>query len=162
MEETLLTSQDLADLLCVDVRRVQQLAKEGILPRVTRGKYDLATCVKAYIQYLKGSSNVDHISIAQERAKQSRMDTELKQIERDKAIGLVVLAADVEREWSGIFKALLSSVQQVIKTAALEAQMSRKERAKLERRINAVLDRLAGNIQRRGARNKAKARAKAK
>ena len=35
----------------LDNRRVQQLTKQGILPKVRRGKHDLLACMAAYIRY---------------------------------------------------------------------------------------------------------------
>ena len=34
-------------------RRVQQLAKEGVLPKTEKGKYDLVGCVRGYVHYLR-------------------------------------------------------------------------------------------------------------
>lgn len=41
-------------LLQLSERRVQQLAKEGILPKASRGRYDLVGCVQAYVGFLQG------------------------------------------------------------------------------------------------------------
>lgn len=43
----------LANLLNLTERRVQQLAKEGIIPKAKKGQYDWVSCVKNYIQYLQ-------------------------------------------------------------------------------------------------------------
>lgn len=37
-------------------RRVQQLSKEGILPKTEKGKYDLVGCVRGYVHYLRDRS----------------------------------------------------------------------------------------------------------
>lgn len=42
----------LSELLMLSERRVQQLVKEGVLPRKKIGKYDLVLCVQAYIKHL--------------------------------------------------------------------------------------------------------------
>jgi len=34
-------------------RRVQQLAKQGVLPKTEKGKYDLVGCVRGYVHYLR-------------------------------------------------------------------------------------------------------------
>jgi phage terminase Nu1 subunit (DNA packaging protein) len=43
----------LAKLFEVSERRVQQLAKEAIIPKPERGQYDLANSIRAYIRYLR-------------------------------------------------------------------------------------------------------------
>ena len=49
----------IAKLFDLDVRRVQQLAKEGILPAASQRpyKFDLLPTVKAYIRYLRDRAN---------------------------------------------------------------------------------------------------------
>ena len=46
----------ISNLFNMTDRRVQQLAKEGIIPKADRGKYDLIACVKSYIIYLQENS----------------------------------------------------------------------------------------------------------
>lgn len=43
----------IAKLFNLTERRVQQLAKDGIIPKAERGKYDLVGCVRGYIKYLQ-------------------------------------------------------------------------------------------------------------
>lgn len=43
----------LAKLFGVTDRYIQKLAKEGVIPKAERGKYDLARCVQAYVKYLQ-------------------------------------------------------------------------------------------------------------
>jgi len=46
----------IAKLLDMTPRRVQQLVKEGILPKpIARGQYEIIPCVVAYIKHLKAS-----------------------------------------------------------------------------------------------------------
>ena len=40
-------------MLDLTPRRVQQLAKEGIIPKTEKGKYDLVGCVRGYVHYLR-------------------------------------------------------------------------------------------------------------
>lgn len=43
----------IAKLFELSERRVQQLAKEGVIPRAERGRYELVPAVQGYIRYLK-------------------------------------------------------------------------------------------------------------
>jgi phage terminase Nu1 subunit (DNA packaging protein) len=43
----------LAKLLCITPRRVQQLAKEGVLPKSAHGEYELVPAVQGYIRFLQ-------------------------------------------------------------------------------------------------------------
>ncbi len=44
---------ELAMLLNVSPRKIQMLAKKGILPKEERGKYEMLPCLHAYLLYLK-------------------------------------------------------------------------------------------------------------
>ncbi len=46
----------IAKLFDLTERRVQQLAQEGVIPKSTKGKYELVPTVKGYINYLRERS----------------------------------------------------------------------------------------------------------
>lgn len=52
---------ELGDYLNLSSRRIQQLAREGIIPMVNRGKYDLIKCIQNYIIYLKDQVIAKHV-----------------------------------------------------------------------------------------------------
>ena len=43
----------IAKLLDLTERRVNQLAKDGVLPKSARGRYELVPVVRAYIRFLR-------------------------------------------------------------------------------------------------------------
>ena len=45
----------LSGLLGITDRRVQQLAAQGVLPKASRGRYPMAGCVRAYVQFLQNT-----------------------------------------------------------------------------------------------------------
>lgn len=45
----------IARLLNITERRLQQLAREGIIPKADRGQYPLAGCVRGYVTYLQNA-----------------------------------------------------------------------------------------------------------
>lgn len=44
---------EIAKILMVTDRRIQQLAKEGYIPKTGHGKYELVSAIQGYIAYLK-------------------------------------------------------------------------------------------------------------
>ena len=44
----------ISQLLKLTERRIQQLAKDGIIPKADRGEYDMIPVVHAYIDFLMG------------------------------------------------------------------------------------------------------------
>jgi phage terminase Nu1 subunit (DNA packaging protein) len=93
-----------ASLLNLTPRRVQQLAKEGVIPKAERGRYQIAGCVRGYIAFLQKTAETAQARAAQpvfvdlqkERARKTAAEAELAEIEVAKARGEVVLVADYE------------------------------------------------------------------
>lgn len=77
-----------ARFLNVSVRRVQQLAAEGVIPKGQRGKYDLAGAVRGYIKFLQERAEgraAEGGALYDERARLARLQSdelELKLLER--------------------------------------------------------------------------------
>lgn len=55
------SSAVMASLLSVTDRRIRDLAQEGILVRVKRGRYDLAQSIKNYILHLKTNNDIKEV-----------------------------------------------------------------------------------------------------
>jgi phage terminase Nu1 subunit (DNA packaging protein) len=53
MAEATYGAEVIARLLVITPRRLQQLTKEGFLPKAERGRYELVPVVQAYVRYLR-------------------------------------------------------------------------------------------------------------
>jgi phage terminase Nu1 subunit (DNA packaging protein) len=96
----------IARLLNMTERRLQQLAREGIVPKAARGQYPLAGCVRAYITYLQSqgqvdSSNPDRLSPFQKRA---HYQAELDKLKLESERGELIPRIEVEQEMAGLLK----------------------------------------------------------
>ena len=83
-KQNLHSTDIIAKLFDLDVRRVQQLAKEGILPAASQRpyKFDLLPTVKAYIRYLRDRANGKEAKTAdtvKAEADKLRAEADLKQ-----------------------------------------------------------------------------------
>lgn len=83
-KQNLQSTDIIAKLFDLDVRRVQQLAKEGILPAASQRpyKFDLLPTVKAYIRYLRDRANGKEAKTAdtvKAEADKLRAEADLKQ-----------------------------------------------------------------------------------
>lgn len=80
--ETTFTTQQLADALSLTPRRVQQLAKEGAVVSVSRGKYAAVESIRNYLQYVEdrdgGESNIDYLEEKAKHEKAKRQKAELE------------------------------------------------------------------------------------
>lgn len=96
----------IAKLLMMTERRVQQLTKEGVIPKQDRGRYELAPTVQAYIRYLQdriaGRTEDGSNDWSAARAKHMAMKAELAEIELKKARAEVIAADEVKRAWAAI------------------------------------------------------------
>jgi phage terminase Nu1 subunit (DNA packaging protein) len=83
-KQNLQSSEVIAKLFDLTPRRIQQLAKEGVLPAASTKPYqfDLLTTVKAYIRYLSNKANGKEAKSAdtvQAEADKLRAEADLKQ-----------------------------------------------------------------------------------
>ena len=96
-----------AELLKLSARRVHQLAKEGILPHASRGKYDPVGCVHAYIDYLKMMiSGGGDISITDERKRLIKNQADMAELELQKAHGELIETRRAKDIWGDVANAI--------------------------------------------------------
>jgi len=91
----------IAKLLMISERRVQQLTKEGVIPKSERGRYELAPAVQGYIKFLQ-DRNVqvdDHrtIDYHAERNRKIKAEADLTTMQAQKMRGELVPLKQVER-----------------------------------------------------------------
>ena len=83
--------EQVAALLNLTGRRVQQLAKEGVMPRPTRGVYNLPACVRAYVAYLQRKLETAHADAIR--------PTDLNFVEaKNRKLGAEATIAEMERD----------------------------------------------------------------
>ncbi len=133
----------LAEVLNLDVRRVQMLAKEGVVVKEGRGAYALIPSVTAYIRYLQAravgykSEDIDDgedgggqgsggvFNYNRERARLTRAKAEMAEIETALMKGKVHEASAVAAVCNGMLAAFRGRVLAIpTKTAPLTADTS--------------------------------------
>ncbi|MDA9163858.1 hypothetical protein N9N97_03135 [Rickettsiaceae bacterium] len=95
------TAEEIAVALDLTERRIQQLAKEGILPKVEKGKYNLAECIRAYDLYVQDSSKPATPKDSKSRwldAKAEKAELELKVFK-----GGLITTGEVKNAWTDLF-----------------------------------------------------------
>ncbi|GJE27959.1 terminase small subunit [Methylobacterium organophilum] len=142
------STEDLAEILGVSARRIQQLASAGVLRRLTHGEWLLPECVQAFIEHKVKSETARAGKAA------ANGGDRLKEI---KARREELKLAREERELVPLADALFA-MDQVAGTLALEvnnipARHTRDldERERLQVEIDAVLSTVADRIAERGA-----------
>lgn len=96
----------IARLLNITERRLQQLAKQGVVPKSARGRYPLAGTIRAYIKFLQESGGSD------EARDPSRMDpfkarayyqAQHEKLMLDLKVGDLMSRVEAEREFGRLF-----------------------------------------------------------
>ena len=91
----------ISKLLKLSERRVQQLAKDNIIPKAERGKYDLVSSVHGYIDFLKAKAGGDFTAeeVLKNKNKLLKAKAEIAEIEKMKATGELISKEEVKRTW---------------------------------------------------------------
>lgn len=93
----------IAALLRLTERRVQQLSKEGVIPKAERGRYELAPAVQGYIAYLQdrlapreGDDDPDRIDYHVEKARKTKAEADIAEMAAAKMRGDLVDAVEMK------------------------------------------------------------------
>ncbi|MGP6089758.1 terminase small subunit, Nu1 [Antarctobacter jejuensis] len=103
----------IAKLLDLSERRVQQLSREGVIPKATRGQYDLIGSVRGYVQYLRDQAlkaQAGAPDYASERARFIRARADLAEMEAEEKRGSVIAAEYVEGAWIAVLTLLRTRI----------------------------------------------------
>ena len=91
----------IAKLLLLTDRRVQQLVKEGVIPKTEKNRYDLAPAVQGYIRFLQERTIGNAASPADfhvEKARLVKAQADKAEMEASELSGKLVRADEVKKE----------------------------------------------------------------
>lgn len=139
----------IAKLLMISERRVQQLTKEGVIPKAERGRYELAPAVQGYIRYLQERSirsDVSTIDYHVEKARLTKNQADIAEVEAAKARSEVADIEFIQRVWASICaesRIRFRNIPTRVVSALVGETDERKIREVLLSEIDAVLDGMA-------------------
>lgn len=110
-----------AKLLDLTERRVNQLAKDGVLPKAARGRYELVPVVRAYIHYLRQkavNSDVGGDDYAAHRARLTKAKADMAEMEREQMSNDLIPVQDVKDAWEVMVSNMRSRILSVPTKAA--------------------------------------------
>lgn len=100
-----------ASLFKISERRVQQLAKEGVIPKIGQNQYPLLGTVKAYVSFLKDSgSGTSSDDYKDGRARKMQAEAQAKEIANDVRAGSLYEKIDSDQKLAEAFKIFQQSV----------------------------------------------------
>lgn len=97
--------EPMAHLLEMTPRRLQQLAKEGVVPVAIKGRYEMIGCVQGYIKYLRAravGTELTSEAFTQQRARKTAATADMAEMERDRQRGIYLHAEEVKMAWIAI------------------------------------------------------------
>lgn len=89
-------------LLDLTPQRINQLAKEGVIPKLERGRYELVPVVRAYIQYLRMGNlkrDLPEDDYTTHRMRLTRAKADIMEMERAQMEEKLIPAGDIEEAW---------------------------------------------------------------
>lgn len=92
----------IAKLLDLSERRVQQLSREGVIPKAERGQYDLIGSVRGYVRYLRDQalkSQAGAPDYMAERARFIRARADIAEMEAQEKRLSLIAADQIEAAW---------------------------------------------------------------
>jgi phage terminase Nu1 subunit (DNA packaging protein) len=99
----------IARLLDLSERRVQQLSREGVIPKAERGQYDLIGSVRGYVRYLRDQAQKAQAGApdyAAERARFIRARADLAEMEAEEKRRSLIAAEQIEAAWIAVLALL--------------------------------------------------------
>jgi phage terminase Nu1 subunit (DNA packaging protein) len=99
----------IARLLDLSERRIQQLSREGVIPKAERGQYDLIGSVRGYVRYLRDQAlkaQAGAPDYALERARFIRARADLAEMEAEEKRRSLIAAEQIEAAWIAVLALL--------------------------------------------------------
>lgn len=99
----------IARLLDLSERRIQQLSREGVIPKAERGHYDLIGSVRGYVRYLRDQAlkaQAGAPDYAAERARFIRARADLAEMEAEEKRRSLIAADEIEAAWIAVLALL--------------------------------------------------------
>lgn len=131
----------IARFLNLTERRVQQLARDGIIPKADKGKYDLVRCVQHYVQYLQerayGNGDTAH-DTHHERARLIKAQADKTELEVAEMRGQLMPIETIEHDWMQHVSSCRMRLLAIPSKSAFQI-VSLKEPAEIERFLKAAI-----------------------
>ena len=107
------SGKSLADILGLTERRIQQLAADGAIKRLGRGKYDLIPSIRGYIEFLKELAKADERKLTKENVK-------IKEMKREEMQGVLVNAEELDFLLEDLFVNIKTRIREATTNGAQE------------------------------------------
>lgn len=137
---------DLVKFLDIGERRIQQLAKDGHLPKSVKGKYPYPSTVVAYIRYLqnKGSGSNEYND---GRARKIQAEASAKEMANELRAKSLYEKSDTDPKLAEAFKMFQQSIITLPDVAERDAGLSSQQVVFLTEVVDSALSQLAKTLK---------------
>jgi len=149
----LATESEMAQLLGITANRVRTLARDGMLHRPVRGRYDVRASLKTYIGDLRnkasrlgyaGGKHLGKPDLEAEKLRLARQQADKIEIQNAAARGELVKSSEVERAWAAVLRDVRAAMLAVpSRCGATLPHLTAHDIAELDREIRNALEGLA-------------------
>lgn len=102
-------AKTIAKILNLTERRVQQLAKDGVIPKAERGKYDLVGSVRGYVKYLQDralGNEATPTDLQTEKWRLIKAQADEKELQVEQLRGSLILRTEVLEYWQSMLASM--------------------------------------------------------
>jgi len=152
------TVHDLAESAGIDIRRVQQLADDGVMFRAkTRGRYWYKKSMSGYTTYLqdkvpgskkRGLQSEEVLEATEneqiDKARIANAKADQIEFENEKNAGLWIRVSDVEPHWLSILTKVKTSCREIVDEIKQYANLTASEEEDIEKIYSEAFNKLAG------------------
>jgi phage terminase Nu1 subunit (DNA packaging protein) len=146
-----ITLKSLSKIINLTDRRIQQLAKKGIIPKANHGKYDLVDSINGYVCYLQDLVQTKDLegvktNTKEDKARKLHHEANIRQIEEQKAKrelelldALLINRDDALMIWSEAFINIKKTLRSLPKKIASEV-VGKDSEVEIEDKIKNYID----------------------
>ncbi|MFP7671743.1 hypothetical protein ACG74X_00145 [Marivita sp. S0852] len=148
----LATESEMAQLLGITANRVRTLARDGMLHRPVRGRYDVRASLKTYIGDLRdkasrlgyaGGKQSSNSQLSAEKLRLTKAQVDEREIKNAAARGELIPAQKVRTAWTSYTIALRQAVLAAAPRVATQAGLDRAAAATLDAELRLALEQIA-------------------
>lgn len=139
----------ISKLLLLTDRRVQQLAKDGVIPKTEHGRYELAPAVQGYIRYLQDRTVGNAAAPADyhlEKSRLTRLQADKAEMEVKEIAGELVRVEDLLNSWHEILmdcKGKILSIPSKLATVVIDIDDPAEAQELIEFHLREALEELS-------------------
>lgn len=136
-DKGLLTADVIAKVLMLNVSRIHQMGREGIIPRFEGGKYKLIPSIQGYINFIRGEHHDDDlISLSREKAKLTKVQREKAEHELAIMRNQYIAVGEVEAEFASFAKSVIGILETLADRLERDAELLPQQTSMVEATVN--------------------------